>query len=66
MGDWKLVSAREDGSVWELFDLAKDRCERFNLAAQRPDRVRQMEAKWNELEAKFRRQAENHQRKPNP
>ncbi len=57
MGNWKLVSAREDQNVWELFDLAKDRCERLDLAAQHPDRVRRMEAKWNELETEFRRAA---------
>jgi arylsulfatase len=57
MGDWKLVSAREGDNVWELFNLATDRCEKNNLAAQQPDRARQMEAKWTELETEFRRQA---------
>ena len=57
MGNWKLVSAREDQDAWELFDLATDRCEMVNLAPQQPDRVRQMEARWKELEAEFRRQA---------
>jgi len=51
------VSAREDDNVWELFNLATDRCEKNNLAAQQPDRLRQMEAKWAELETEFRRQA---------
>jgi arylsulfatase len=55
MGDWKLVSAREDRSVWELFDLAADRCEQRDLAAQHPDRARNMESRWNELEKQFRR-----------
>jgi arylsulfatase len=55
MGNWKLVSAREDRDVWELFDLAKDRCEKFNMAAEHPDLTRQMEAKWNALETEFRR-----------
>jgi len=62
MGDWKLVSAREDQNAWELFDLAKDRCERLNLAAQHPDLVRRMAAQWNELEAEYRRGA----REPGP
>jgi arylsulfatase len=57
MGNWKLVSAREDQNIWELFDLAKDRCERFDLAAQQPETVRRLEAKWNELEKQFRRAA---------
>lgn len=41
MGDWKLVSGA--GQPWELYDLAKDRTELHDLAAQMPDRVRRME-----------------------
>ncbi|MCU0872229.1 MAG: arylsulfatase [Pirellulaceae bacterium] len=59
MGDWKLVSAREDQDAWELFDLGTDRCEMKNLAAQQPDRVREMETRWKELDAEFRRLAES-------
>jgi arylsulfatase len=58
-GDWKLVSAREDGDVWELFDLSTDRCERKDLAAQLPDRVRELEARWKELDEEFRSLAES-------
>ncbi len=57
IGDWKLVSAREDQDAWELFDLSHDRCEAHNLAGQHPDRVRAMEARWKELEADFQRAA---------
>ena len=56
MGDWKLVSAQENESRWELYDLAKDRSEMNDLAAQQPDRARRMETRWTELEAAFRRQ----------
>ena len=56
-GNWKLVSAREDKDVWELHDLSTDRCEMVDLAAKEPDRARQMAAKWQELEAEFRREA---------
>jgi arylsulfatase len=56
MGDWKLVSAQENESRWELYNLAKDRSEMNNLAAQQPDRARQMQTRWNELEATFRSQ----------
>lgn len=55
MGNWKLVSAREDQNAWELFDLSRDRCEQVNLAAQHPDQVRRMDARWNELETEYRR-----------
>jgi arylsulfatase len=57
MGNWKLVSAREDRDAWELFDLATDRCEKFNVADQHPDLLRQMEARWSALEAEYRRLA---------
>ncbi len=58
VGNWKLVSAREDNDAWELFDLGADRCELVDLAAKQPERARQMEAKWRELDAQFRREAE--------
>ncbi len=56
MGNWKLVSARENESQWELYDLGKDRSEMHDLAAQQPDRARSMQTRWTELETTFRRQ----------
>lgn len=56
-GDWKLVSARETGDVWELFDLRTDRGERTNLAGAYPDRVRELERRWKELDVMFQSQA---------
>ena len=52
--NWKLVSAREDNDEWQLFDLGKDRCEKADLAAKEPKRVRQMRTRWAELEKRFR------------
>jgi arylsulfatase len=50
VGDWKLVAAKDE--PWELYDLATDRSETRNLAAQYPDRVRELEQRWTaELEA---------------
>jgi len=43
-GDWKLVAAK--GDPWELYDVSKDRGESHNLAAEQPERVREMEALW--------------------
>ena len=57
MGDYKLVSAREDQDAWELFNLATDRCEQHNLAATQPDRVRDMTARWQQLQDSFTRDA---------
>jgi len=57
MGDYKLVSAREDNDRWELFNLATDRCEQQDLAAAQPDRVREMAARWQQLQEQFIRDA---------
>ena len=53
MGDYKLVSAREDHNAWELFNLANDRCEQHNLAPAQPGRVRDMAARWQRLQDEF-------------
>jgi arylsulfatase len=42
-GPWKLVRS---GPTWELYDLAADRTEIRDLAAQRPELVRQMDDAW--------------------
>ncbi|MCX7825783.1 MAG: sulfatase-like hydrolase/transferase, partial [Verrucomicrobiae bacterium] len=44
VGDWKLVAAK--GQPWELYDLSRDRAEQRNLAAQMPEKVRELEAAW--------------------
>ena len=43
-GDWKLVAA--EGNPWELYDLSKDRAEQHNLAAQMPEKVKELEQLW--------------------
>ena len=55
-GRWKLVykaapNASRDIplSAWELYDMKTDRTETKNLAAQYPERVAQMAAKWEEF-----------------
>jgi arylsulfatase len=45
-GDWKLVAVH--GGPWELYDLAKDRAETRNLASERPRKVRELAAQWQE------------------
>ncbi len=47
MGDWKLVAAK--GDPWELYDLASDRCETTNLAADQPERVASLEKEWKRI-----------------
>jgi arylsulfatase len=48
-GDWKLVSFQSQ--PWELYDLAQDRTELHNLAAQHPDIVARMARQWHEMTA---------------
>lgn len=57
MGDWKVVSAKDNNDQWELYNLALDRGETKNLAASDPDRVGRMSARWLELEQQFREEA---------
>ena len=45
-GDWKIVYPR--GGPWELYQIPDDPIEGNNLAAQFPERVEQMSARWNE------------------
>ncbi len=44
-GDWKLVARGKNGA-WELYNLAEDRSELSDLAAEHPDKVTDLSAKW--------------------
>jgi arylsulfatase len=44
VGDWKLVA--DKNTPWELYDLKTDRGEMHNLAAQHPDKVRDLSGRW--------------------
>lgn len=46
-GHWKLVSASRD-TTWHLFNLATDRTETQDVAAQHPDKVRQLASEWHQ------------------
>jgi arylsulfatase len=45
VGDRKIVSVGKSGK-WELYDLSKDRGEIHDLAASKPDVVKEMAATW--------------------
>ncbi len=45
VGNWKLVAKGARGA-WELYNIAKDRSEQNDLAANQPDRVERMTAMW--------------------
>jgi arylsulfatase len=51
VGEWKLVAAK--GDPWELYDLSTDRAEQHNLAAKYPEKVRELEAAWQNQTNEF-------------
>jgi arylsulfatase len=55
-GRWKAVwSKREPHEVaWELYDLAGDRCELRDLAAERPERAEALSAAWLDWAARVK------------
>jgi arylsulfatase len=58
-GRWKLVRYGETGRepklrAWELYDMEKDRSETNNLAKAHPDKVKQLEAKWEKWAVRAR------------
>ena len=44
-GNWRLTALANGG--WQLFDLAHDLSETNNIAAEHPDKVREMKSLWN-------------------
>jgi arylsulfatase A-like enzyme len=46
VGDWKMVSMSRH--PWELYDLNKDRLETHDLAQSMPEKLAEMESKYNE------------------
>jgi arylsulfatase len=45
VGDWKIVAAGKD-AAWELYDLSTDRSETKNLAADQPEKLRELVDRW--------------------
>ena len=56
VGDWKLVAARD--TPWELYDLKTDRAEQKDLAAENPDKVRELTELWEQRTKEFQQQAQ--------
>lgn len=57
-GNWRLVTRHERGSdydndTWELYDLSKEVNEMTDLAAENPDKVKELLDKWNAAAARF-------------
>lgn len=56
VGDWKIVAAGKE-SAWELYDLKADRTESKNLAADMPEKVRELAAIWQKQLDEYSAQA---------
>ncbi len=59
VGDWKLVAAK--GEPWELYDIKADRAEQHGLAAEHPEKVEALAARWEQSAAEFTRLATSDQ-----
>jgi arylsulfatase len=55
VGDWKIVASGAD-EPWELYDLAKDRSETYDLAGRYPERVKELATIWTQHDEEFRKQ----------
>ncbi|MGC8743654.1 MAG: arylsulfatase [Verrucomicrobiia bacterium] len=51
VGDWKLVCDRTNG--WELYNIKKDRAESKNLASKYPEKVTELNDKWESILNQF-------------
>ncbi len=51
-GNWKLVAPEK--APWELYDLEADRSETRNLAAEFPDKVKELDQAWTRQADEFR------------
>lgn len=59
VGDWKLVNESlvnrgTNDDPWALYDLSKDRCEMVDLAADEPEKCREMQERWQDCENRYR------------
>jgi arylsulfatase A-like enzyme len=45
LDNWKLVSVSND-TTWHLYNMATDKAETNDLAAQHPDKVKELNTKW--------------------
>jgi arylsulfatase len=55
VGDWKIVASGPD-SPWELYDLATDRGESRDRAAEQPGRVQELAASWAQRDREYQKQ----------
>lgn len=57
VGNWKIVASGQD-APWELYDLTTDRSETRNLAAEKPEKVRELAAQWTRETSEYQKWSE--------
>jgi arylsulfatase A-like enzyme len=62
--DWKVVAAR--GEQWQLYNLANDRAENIDLAAKRPEKLKELSTLWQTKLAEFKQAAERDAKRESP
>jgi len=65
-GDWKIVRKETPEALWELYNLADDRTETRNLAAELPEKLQALVATWTELDERYRREGAGEGSTPKP
>ena len=63
MGDWKLSSryvTKRKTSDWELYNIKEDRSETNDLALKYPDKVAQLNRRWEQIAEDFRKGLKTH------
>jgi arylsulfatase A-like enzyme len=60
-GDWKLVNESlvnrgTNDDPWALYDLSTDRCEMVDLSAEKPEKLKEMQDRWQAHEGEYRTQ----------
>lgn len=63
LDDWKIVLAKCDQhpdqpEQWELYNILLDRAEQNDLAKKHPEKVREMEKIWKQMEQQFQEDAQ--------
>jgi arylsulfatase A-like enzyme len=60
MGDWKISAAgsgKKTKAKWELYNLKNDRCEMNDLAQKHPEKLKELQTRWNHLAKQYEQNA---------
>lgn len=55
-GDWKIVRKENPEALWELYNLADDRTETRDLAAENPEKLKALVETWTRLDEQYQRE----------